>query len=296
MSPWRYGDGNPHPKQVALLGVVMLDRMKAGQKMDNLVRNLGRLDSLLVAFSGGVDSTFLLAVAHEILSEKVVAVTASSVIHAPRETKLARAFTRERGIHHIIFPSEEIILPDFVSNGPDRCYHCKRYLLENFSKIAVEQGLNHMAHGANLDDLDDYRPGFRAAEEAGVIAPLIDAQLTKEEIRHLSREMGLPTWNKPPMPCLASRIPYGSPVTVEKLGMIQQAEAFLIELGFTEFRVRHHGSVARIETDNAGFKNLMDDGIRESIVNKFRMIGFNHIALDLEGYVLGSLNRTLSNI
>jgi len=247
----------------------------------------------LVAFSGGVDSTFLLAVAHEILGEKSIAATASSEIHPKRELREAGDFTGKRDIKHIVFSSDEMSLPVFVSNGTDRCYHCKRHLFDSIFAIAKENSITHVAHGANLDDLNDYRPGFRAAKETGVIAPLIDAGLNKEEIRFLSREMGLSTWNKPAMPCLATRIPYKSLITGKKLKMIEQAETFLLEHGFTGIRVRHHGAMAKIEVNSGNLKDILSEKLRGNILEKFRDIGFKHIALDLEGYVPGKMNRSL---
>jgi uncharacterized protein len=269
-----------------------MDKDIAKSKKENLVDQIRNLGSMLVAFSGGVDSTFLLAVAHEILGEKAMAATANSEIHPKRELKEASDFTRKRDIKHIVFSSNEMSLPVFVSNGPDRCYHCKRNLFDSVFAIAKENGITHMAHGANLDDLKDYRPGFRAAKEMGIIAPLIEAGLNKEEIRFLSKEMGLSTWNKPAMPCLATRIPYKSPITSEKLKMIEQAETFLLEQGFTEIRVRHHGSLAKIEVNAGGLKDILNERLRRNILKKFLDIGFEHIALDLEGYVSGKMNRS----
>ena len=265
----------------------------ARSKKQNLVSHLKKLDSLLVAFSGGVDSAFLLAVAHETLGEKVLAVTARSVIYPKREAEHAREFARQRGIRHLTISSEEMSLPEFVANQPDRCYHCKRYVVEALFRVAQENGIKYVAHGANVDDLKDYRPGFRAADEAGVLAPLIDAELNKEEIRFLSKEMGLPTWDKPPIPCLASRIPYGSHITEGKLKMIEEAERFLLDQGFREVRVRHHGAVARIEVGSAEQEKIMANGLRQATVDKFRKIGFEHVALDLEGYLAGKMNRYL---
>ena len=270
-----------------------MDEEAARRKKQNLVSQLKKLDSLLVAFSGGVDSTFLLALAHQTLGEKVVAVTASSIIHPSREGEGADEFARESGIRHLVVHSGEMSLPDFVANGADRCYHCKRHLLQTLFKIARENGSKQVAHGATVDDLKDYRPGSRAASEAGAIAPLMDVQLSKEEIRFLSKEMGLPTWDKLPMPCLASRIPYGIPITEEKLRMVEEAEAFLVERGFRQVRVRHYGSVATIEVGSAEQPNIMDEGLREAIIEKFRGLGFEHVALDLEGYISGKMNRVI---
>ena len=273
-----------------------MDKNAAKQKMEELIQHLVDLDSLLVAFSGGVDSAFLLVMARQALGENVVAATASSIIHPARETAEAKDFARDRGIPHIIFPSDELGIPGFVANSPDRCYLCKHRLFQNLVEMARENGLKHVAHGANSDDLADYRPGFRAAKEAGVIAPLIDAQLSKEEVRFLSREMGLSTWDRPAMPCLATRFPYGSPITKEKLKMVENAESFLLEQGFKVVRVRHHGSVARVEVGRSEMGKIMDEGLGKAIVEEFRKIGFEHVALDLEGYVSGSLNRVIGEM
>jgi uncharacterized protein len=182
-------------------------------------------------------------------------------------------------------------LPAFVANEPDRCYHCKQALLEKLLEIAKEKGLQHVAHAANIDDLEDHRPGLQAAEELGIMAPLLEVDLGKEDIRLLSKEMGLSQWDKPAMACLASRIPYGSLVTVEKLKMIEEAEAFLLERGLRQCRVRHHESTARIEVDESEQEMVMGNDLRRAIVQEFREMGFLHVALDLEGYVSGSMNR-----
>ncbi|MBU2498671.1 MAG: ATP-dependent sacrificial sulfur transferase LarE [Proteobacteria bacterium] len=271
----------------------MLDHAEAKEKKKTLIRQLEGLDSLVVAFSGGVDSSFLLAVAHQVLGEKVLAATASSKTYPLKEQEEAVEFTRKRGIPHIVFPSDECSLPQFLSNSPDRCYHCKKSLSEELRAVAHKKGFPHIAHAANLDDLGDYRPGLRAASEMGIIAPLVDARLTKEEIRFLSKEMGLPTWDKPAMACLASRFPYGEPITEEKLRMVEEAEAILSKEGFRQFRVRYHGSVARIEVEPSEIERMTQDPLRRKIAEKLRGIGFLHVAVDLEGYVSGSLNRAL---
>lgn len=265
------------------------------KKKEDLIRRLKELDSLLVAFSGGVDSTFLLDLAHQVMGDRVLAATASSITYPFREREEAVKFTSERGIQHIVFRSDEASLPEFVSNGPDRCYHCKKFLCQSLIKIADENGLNFVAHAANLDDLNDYRPGLKAAEEMGIISPLRDAQLSKAEIRRLSKEMGLATWDKPAMACLASRIPYGSPITSEKLKMVNDAEEFLSRNGFKQFRVRHHGPVARIEVEGKDIAKVTESEFRKRLVSELRQIGFLHIAVDLEGYVSGSLNRAVKN-
>ena len=270
-----------------------MEENTARQKKENLIRYLEGLDSLLVAFSGGVDSSFLLAVAQEIYGERVVAATASSITFPTREQMEARKFTQDRGIQHIVFHSDEYNLPEFISNGPDRCYHCKKALSQRLIKIAEERGIRNVAHAANLDDLQDYRPGLKAADEMGIIAPLVEAQLTKEEIRFLSKEMGLAAWDKPSMACLASRIPYESPITEQKLKMVDEAEEFLVKKGFRQFRVRHHGDVARIEVESDEIEKIIEAKLRKQLSEEFRRIGFLHIAVDLEGYVSGNLNRAL---
>jgi uncharacterized protein len=270
-----------------------MEENAARLKKENLIRYLDGLDSLLVAFSGGVDSSFLLAVGYEICGERVVAATASSITFPTREHMEALKFTQDRGIQHIVFQSDEYSLPEFISNGPDRCYHCKKALSQRLIKIADEQGIRHVAHAANLDDLQDYRPGLKAADEMGIIAPLVEAQLNKEEIRFLSKEMGLAVWDKPSMACLASRIPYESPITEKKLKMVDEAEEFLVKKGFRQFRVRHHGDVARIEVESDEIERIIETKLRKQLSEEFRRIGFLHIAVDLEGYVSGNLNRAL---
>jgi uncharacterized protein len=271
----------------------MGDEEEARAKKERLIQRLQGLDRLLVAFSGGLDSTFLLAVAHEILGDRVLAATAKGDLYPSFEVQDAVAFAREKGIDHVVFPFQVMAVPEFVSNPPDRCYHCKKALFKILMDMAKEKGISHIAHGANVDDLQDYRPGSRAAEEMAALAPLVDAGLGKEEIRFLSREMGLSTWNKPSMACLASRIPYGHVITEDKLRMIGEAERFLSECGFKQFRVRHHGDVARIEVIPADMGRIMEAGLRRSIVERCRKIGFLHVSLDLEGYVTGSLNKAL---
>jgi uncharacterized protein len=271
----------------------MLDSKQVREKKQALLDNLRALDSILVAFSGGVDSTFLLAVAREALGKNVLAVTAHSIIYPLSEIEEAVTFARLQGIEHVLLTSEASHLPEFVANTPERCYVCKKYLFGRLREIAEQRGIRNIAHAANMDDFDDFRPGWKAAVEMGGIAPLVDARLTKEEIRFLSKEMGLSTWNKASMACLASRIPYGEPITETKLRMISEAEKAIASLGLTQYRVRHHGPVARVELRISDMKRIMEPEVRESIVAKLKELGFLYVTLDLEGYVTGSMNRGL---
>jgi len=260
------------------------------EKRERLASIINGFDSLIVAFSGGVDSAFLLAIAHKLLKKNVVAISATSPIQPSRETEYSKKFADNLGIKHILFKSREINNPGFMANRKDRCYICKKLLFEDILKIATDMGITHIAHGANLDDLDDFRPGLSAAKELGVIAPLIDAGLSKNDIRSLSKDMNLSTWDKPPMACFATRIPYGTPLTQKVLSMIEQAENTIIDLGFKTCRVRCHGKVARIEIASVDFEKILNKKIRLVINNKLKALGFSYVALDMEGYVGGSMN------
>lgn len=263
------------------------------EKLQRLEEYLAGLGSLAVGFSGGVDSTFLLAVAHAVLGEKVLAVTGKDASVPERELKEAESFCREHGIRQIFCEWNPLKEEGYRKNGPDRCYFCKHGIFTEIKRIAEENGIAHMAEGSNLDDLGDYRPGLKAAEELLVTAPLREARLYKAEIRQLSKAMGLPTWSKPAYACLASRFVYGEEITEEKLRMIDRAEQFLIERGFLNERVRLHGNLARIEVPPQDILRIAAEELREEICEEFRKIGFLFVTLDLKGYRMGSMNATI---
>ena len=271
------------------------DKTGIDEKYDRLKRSISEMGRLLVAFSGGVDSTLLLKVARDALGENVLAVTALSPTTSRREQEDAIRLARLLDVEHRMVDSREMALDEFVSNPPDKCYICKKSRFGDLIAMARQSGIPHVADGENADDHRDYRPGIRATRELGVQSPLKDAGLTKAEIRLLSRQLELPTWNKPSAACLASRIPYGSPVTPEKLRQIDAAEAFLEDMALSsQVRVRHHGKVARIEVSSGDITKFAAEEVRNRIVKQFRSLGFDHVALDLEGYATGSLNRALS--
>jgi len=262
-------------------------------KLDNLKSYIKSLDSLAIAFSGGVDSTFLLKVAHDVLGEKAVAVTARSATFPQRELDEATAFAAASGIRHLICVSEELDIEGFASNPINRCYLCKKELFAKIKTIAADNNLRNIAEGSNMDDNGDYRPGLLAVAEFGIVSPLRHAKLNKSEIRQLSKEMGLPTWKKPSFACLSSRIPYGESITVDKLAMIDKGEQLLFDLGFYQVRIRHHGNLARIEIDDRDFERIMNKETRDLIQLKLKELGYAYITLDLKGYRTGSMNETL---
>ena len=262
-------------------------------KLNSLRKYIRDLGSLAVGFSGGVDSTFLLAVAAEELGDKVIAVTDVGSFVPKREIREAEEFCRERGIRHYKAEFDPLSDENCAGNPPDRCYHCKKHVFGEVIRIASEQGMEYVAEGSNMDDLGDYRPGLKAVSELEIVSPLRAAELHKREIRELSKRMGLPTWNKPSYACLASRFVYGEQITAEKLKMVDEAEQYLIEKGFTEERVRIHGNLARIEVPAADIEKLADRSIREDLYNELKRIGFLYVTLDLGGYRTGSMNEAL---
>ena len=263
-------------------------------KYQSLLQLLKGLQSAAVAFSGGVDSTFLLAAAYEALGDKAVAVTARSLSFPKRELDAACQFAAEKGIRQVIVDSEELNIEGFSKNPVNRCYLCKSCLFTKLREVARQLGLQSVIEGTNADDTGDYRPGMKAITELGIFSPLKEVGFTKEEIRALSKAMGLPSWDKPAMACLASRFPYGEEITAEKLRMVDAAEQLLLDMGIRQVRVRCHGSLARIETDENGFVALTEPYQRERVHRAFRQIGFSYTALDLIGYRTGSMNEPLN--
>ena len=268
--------------------------MTIEEKYERLKKYVRELGTVLISFSGGVDSTFLLKTAHDVLGDKALAVTARSCSFPKRELAEAAAFCKKEGIKHILFDSMEFEIEGFSRIPANRCYLCKSAIFKKVWEIAREHTIAHVAEGSNIDDLGDYRPGLTAVAEQGVKSPLRYAELCKSEIRELSKRLELPTWDKQSFACLVSRFPYGEELSPERLGMIEKAEQFLLDMGFRQIRVRWHGSLARIETDPEGFALMHSRVLREKIHKAFQEIGFTYTALDLLGYRTGSMNETLT--
>ncbi len=263
------------------------------QKLGRLREILGEMQNVVIAFSGGVDSTFLLKMALTVLGrEKVLAVTGQSPTYPAWEFQEAQELARLLEARQVVVDTEELAKDDFAANPPERCYFCKQELFSRLARLAAEEGAKCVLDGTNVDDLGDFRPGRKAARELGVRSPLLEADLTKEDIRFFSRELGLPTWNKPACACLSSRFPYGTRITPEKLVQVEQGEDYLRALGFGQFRLRHHGAIARLEVTREQFPLLMEKAAE--IVSRLKASGFTYVALDLEGYRTGSMNETLN--
>lgn len=273
-------------------GDVSMDHLH--EKYNNLIELLKSLENVAVAFSGGVDSTFLLYAAKEALGTNVLAVTARSYSFPQRELTEAKTYAFSIGTEHIIVDSEELDIDGFSANPKNRCYLCKTELFTKIREIAQERDITAILEASNSDDNGDYRPGLIAVKELGILSPLRQIGFTKPEIRELSKEKGLPTWFKPSFACLSSRFPYGESITPERLQMIDKAEQLLLDLGIWQVRVRFHDNLARIETDEAGFAILLNTEIRNRVYEEFRQIGFTYVSLDLKGYRTGSMNETLS--
>jgi uncharacterized protein len=265
--------------------------MQLADKVAQLNTLLDELGSVVVAYSGGIDSTLLLKVAHDRLGERALAITAVSASLPAAERREAEAIAREIGARHVLLESHETDSLEYLANTPDRCYFCKQEVYTDLVAYARSHGFAHVVDGTNLDDAGDHRPGRQAAREHGVRSPLKESGFTKDDIRRLARQLGLPNWDKPSAACLSSRIPYGVTITLEQLSQVERAEAALHALGLRQVRVRHHGSVARIEVEESDFPIVIAH--REAIQDTFKSLGFTYITLDLAGFRSGSMNETL---
>lgn len=264
------------------------------QKYEQLKNRIASAEKAAVAFSGGVDSVFLLYAAKEALGDQIMALTVSLHAVPRRELKEAEDFCRQHGIRHRVETADEFAIEGFADNPPNRCYLCKKTLFRKMLEAAEEEGFETLMEGSNLDDQGDYRPGLRALQELKIQSPLKEAGFTKAEIREMSRRLGLPTWAKPSMACLASRFVYGERITPEKMEMVEQAEEFLTELGFVQRRVRMHGNLARIELMFDQIPAMMEQGRYEQVQKRLRELGFSYVTLDLKGFESGSMNRNLA--
>jgi pyridinium-3,5-biscarboxylic acid mononucleotide sulfurtransferase len=263
------------------------------EKLEKLKEIIKELESAVIAFSGGCDSSFLAKVAYDVLGDRAIAITANSELYADSEVKDSKKIAADIGIKHEIISSNELRVPGFRDNPPERCYYCKKELFSELSEIAKKRDFKYVLDGSNFDDTDDYRPGMKAGKELNIRSPLREAELNKDEIRQLSRKFGLYTADKPAIACLASRFPYGTRIRKRDLRKVEKAEGFLRELGFTQLRVRHHGNIARIEILPEDIESLLKNHSREKILTEFKNLGYKYVTLDLEGYRTGSMNEVL---
>jgi len=268
--------------------------MNVNTKITKLRRILNDMDRVLVAFSGGVDSTLLLKMAQDVLDDRVLAVTATSPTYPKREENEARSIAKKLKVKHRCIKTNELDNKQFALNPSNRCYLCKKELFSQLQLIAQQNGYQHIIEASNRDDESDFRPGLKALKELGIRSPLREAGFTKKEIRQLSKKLKLPTFDKPSLACLASRFPYGQEINQKKLTMVDKAEAYLHTLNFKQCRVRHHDSIARIEVDQEDLERFFGPTVREQINKKFKKLGFTYITLDLEGYRSGSMNEPLT--
>jgi pyridinium-3,5-biscarboxylic acid mononucleotide sulfurtransferase len=268
--------------------------LEVEDKLSKLKEIVSKLESVVVAFSGGVDSTLVAKVCYDTLRDNSMAVTARSETYPDFEFKESQTLAREIGIKHLVVDTSELAIEGFANNPPERCYFCKTELFGKLKEIAKEHGFMNVADGANLDDTQEFRPGLKASKELNVRSPLKEAGFKKEDIRKVSKLLNLPNWNKPAYACLSSRFPYGQSITEEKISMVSEAEKYLRGLGMIQFRVRHHETIARIEILPEDIHILTNSPVREELTSKFKKIGFTYVTLDLEGYRSGSMNEILS--
>lgn len=266
------------------------------QKLYLLKALLKEMELAVLAYSGGVDSSLLLRAASEVMGPHVIAVTAVSETYPAGELHAAQEFARSLGVTHKVLPTEELASEDFVRNTPERCYHCKSELFAKLRRIADKEGISSVIEGSNTDDLNDYRPGRKAAQEFGLRSPLVEAGFSKADVRECARMLNLPVWDKPSLACLSSRIPYGTRITPEILHIVQAAEDQLHAHGFRQVRVRHHGEIARIEVTREDFEKLISRDVMDAITAAFKKLGYTYVCLDLEGYRTGSMNEGLDRM